>query len=117
MPIEIQSDHLAAWRARVASAQAEINPQLAQRLREHIAQGWSALSPSTAGSAPAIDTGALAESISEQANPNGIQVGTPLSYGAALEFGTVTLAARPWLRPAMERLRAEIPQIIRESLV
>ena len=43
-------------------------------------------------------------------------VGTPLKYGLYLELGTKRMAARPWLRPALERCRAKIKAIITKPL-
>lgn len=43
-------------------------------------------------------------------------VGTPLKYGLYLELGTKKMAARPWLRPALERCRAKIKAIFAKPL-
>lgn len=61
--------------------------------------------PSAPGQPPHRDTGALANSI-HVSNP-GIamtrDVGDGVEYGIHLEYGTVNMAARPWLRPAVEK--------------
>ena len=56
---------------------------------------------SAPGQAPATDTGALVSSIQvSQQGLNG-QVGTKLEYGFFLEYGTLFMAERPFLRPAL----------------
>ena len=58
---------------------------------------------SAPGEPPATDTGALASSISAIFdNPKQARVGTPLTYGAHLEFGTTRMDARPWLWPSLQ---------------
>ena len=58
---------------------------------------------SAPGEAPASDTGRLAGDISvEKINPLARSVGTNLRYGEWLEFGTMAIAERPWLRPAID---------------
>ncbi|MFP4323771.1 MAG: hypothetical protein ACLFTK_15055 [Anaerolineales bacterium] len=86
--------------------------QMAERLVVHIAEAWSSSTPAAPGDPPAIDTGALAASIRLEPTPQGYRVGTPLIYGAWLEFGTREMAARPWLRPALEAVRAEARSLV-----
>jgi HK97 gp10 family phage protein len=62
---------------------------------------------SAPGEAPQSDTGRLAGSIeSQRITVLSYSVGTPLDYGRFLEFGTMKIAERPWLRPAIEKNRA-----------
>jgi HK97 gp10 family phage protein len=62
---------------------------------------------SAPGEAPASDTGRLAGSITaEKKGPLLWDVGTDVKYGRFLEFGTMKIAERPWLRPAIEKNRA-----------
>jgi hypothetical protein len=44
------------------------------------------------------------------------EVGTDLAYGRDLEFGTRRLAARPWLRPAVEAAKPRIRARLRAAL-
>lgn len=55
-------------------------------------------------------TGALAKSVTARHDASGLggSVGTDLSYGRYLEFGTRRMAARPWLQPAFESLKPQI---------
>ena len=61
---------------------------------------------SAPGEAPAIDTGALVNSVGmEMVSSLTAQVGTDKEYGLYLEYGTARVAARPWLTPAVEQER------------
>jgi HK97 gp10 family phage protein len=68
------------------------------------------------GNPPKTDTGRLVNSITvdTETTREGVEalVGTNVAYGRHLEFGTRTIAARPWLGPA---LRQNIKKI-RESV-
>ncbi|KPL70174.1 hypothetical protein ADN00_18920 [Ornatilinea apprima] len=64
---------------------------------------------SAPGEPPAVDSGNLANSIqsevSMQANgPRGV-VFTNTEYAVGLEFGTRKMAARPFMKPAADRMR------------
>lgn len=71
---------------------------------------------------PNTDTGRLVQSIKFEFENGGLvaYVGTNLNYGAWLEFGTVKMKARPWLRPAIRSAqktygqRARIVDLTRE---
>lgn len=63
---------------------------------------------SAAGEAPASDTGMLAGSIYADIEKFDATVGTRLDYGRMLELGTMQIAERPWLRPAIERRRQKM---------
>lgn len=60
---------------------------------------------SAPGSPPNRDTGNLDKSIDVRINPSRktVTVAARAEYSAALEFGTSTIAARPFLRPALQR--------------
>lgn len=58
---------------------------------------------SAPGQAPATDTGTLASSVKAQSNSKGGTVGSSLNYAFFLEYGTMKMDARPWLRPALEK--------------
>lgn len=57
------------------------------------------------GDPPNTDTGRLVNSIAvEPMQPaTTMYVGTSVEYGRWLEFGTGTMAERPWLQPALQR--------------
>jgi phage gpG-like protein len=80
-----------------------------RRGREHQA--------SAPGEAPAIDTGALVNSIQVEASGDlSAVVGTNMEYAAILEFGGVRMAPRPWLGPAFESVRDRFQAGMRELL-
>lgn len=60
---------------------------------------------SAPGEAPAIDTGNLANSIQVDLHGLSAVIGTNAEYAEALEFGTVRMAPRPFLAPAMAKAR------------
>lgn len=71
--------------------------------------GWSA-PPSQPGSKPAVRTGRLRDSITwrpgvDAASPY-VDVGSAVVYAPFVELGTSRMAARPYLRPALEAARA-----------
>ena len=72
---------------------------------------------SAPGEAPASDTGRLASSITfDQAGPLTATVGSNLAYSVYLEFGTRKIAARPYFRPAVERMRPKFQQRLERAL-
>jgi hypothetical protein len=73
---------------------------------------------SAPGEAPAVDTGALINSIQTDAKPMSLTatVYTPMDYAPHLEYGTVHMAARPSFTPAAERARAPFVARMRAML-
>lgn len=76
--------------------------------------------PSTPGTPPNIDTGALRRSGEHNVITDGHRVrgfvrfgGPGVPYGLAQEFGNRRLPARPYLRPALEKSRGDILRLIR----
>lgn len=55
------------------------------------------------------------EVVDDEGKPE-VRVGTNLFYGRYQEFGTKRLAARPFLRPALDEKRAEAIEIFRREL-
>lgn len=63
---------------------------------------------SAPGDAPAVDSGDLRNSIGVQKMKDGhYRVGTNKKHGLYMEFGTRKVAARPWMRPTVEKLRSK----------
>lgn len=61
---------------------------------------------SAPGDPPAVDTGDLRSRIGVQKiKPGHYRVGTNLIYAPWLEFGTRRMKARPFMRPALEKVR------------
>ena len=64
---------------------------------------------SAAGSPPNIDTGALINSIKTRRVKQGLyHVEDGVEYGAAHELGTSRLPPRPFMVPAVERVRKDV---------
>lgn len=73
---------------------------------------------SAPGESPATNTGRLASSIKmvvDETSTN-VAVGTSVSYGKDLEFGTSKMQARPWLFPALESMKPEWERGIRAMI-
>lgn len=75
---------------------------------------------SAPGESPAPDTGALLNSIQtevEQSSSSSatVIVGTNMEYAVPLEEGTARMAARPFMRPGLERSKADIEAAMRET--
>lgn len=70
---------------------------------------------SAPGESPAVDTGALKNSIAvEMDTPVRAIVSVGAEYGLYLELGTRRMAARPFLRPAVDAVRDAFVQAMRK---
>lgn len=71
--------------------------------------GYKIHRASAAGEAPAIPHGTLRDSIQvEFISKMHRRVGTNIKYGKHLELGTRKMAARPYLRPALDRAVSKV---------
>jgi len=72
------------------------------------------------GDAPNTDTGRLVQSIQTDMQGLVASVGTNLTYGKYLEYGTKNIEPRPWLQPALDanenRIEANFIKAIRKAL-
>jgi len=66
----------------------------------------------------ASDTGEALRQITTEYADSGLTgyVNSAVEYGAALEFGTEKMEARPYMRPALQNKKAEIEAIVRAEL-
>jgi HK97 gp10 family phage protein len=73
---------------------------------------------SAPGEAPATDTGTLASSIHAKVDSDGFgaEVEAAAEYAAALEFGTSTMAPRPFLLRALNENRKQIVKRVQDAL-
>lgn len=73
---------------------------------------------SAPGESPASDTGRLVQSINSTFDPAAIMgtVSASALHAAFLEFGTNTMGARPFMRPALENKRAEVIAVIKKEV-
>ena len=78
------------------------------------------ISPSSPGEPPGVLTGRLRSSIATRVIPGNALVGTQVEYARRLEKGDEGpggIAARPFLRPALERNKEEIKKILYKGLI
>jgi HK97 gp10 family phage protein len=72
---------------------------------------------SAPGEAPADDTDQLAQSLFAKGSKGAsAEVGSPLPEALYLEKGTVKMAARPFLAPAIAQLKPDAPKIIADAI-
>lgn len=64
-----------------------------------------------------VDTGALKQSLNLEVDKKGFDavatVGTPLDYAAAVEYGTASTSPQPYLKPALEQARKNVPNVVK----
>ena len=73
---------------------------------------------SAPGQPPATDTGRLAGSIGHEVDADGLgaTVAANAHYAAPLEFGTLRMAARPFMGRALRKLRGRIERFVSEAI-
>lgn len=71
---------------------------------------------SAPGEAPATDTGRLVTSIKVKRTGTEGTVGSQLDYAFYLEYGTLRMEPRPWLRPALRDNQGWIIERFQEAL-
>lgn len=106
---------------RVFDQAAGATDEAAETAVKDIRSSWSASSPSSPGNPPAVVTGALDASVSsEQKLASGNTVATEIKAEAGHagynEFGTSKMAARPFMQPAVNRLRHTFPIIAKRRI-
>lgn len=104
------AQQLASQRAALKAQElrTEIVTQLSQpgRGREY-QRGNVTHRASAPGDSPAVDSGRLRASIGVQKRGEGhYRVGTNVEYAPLLEFGTRKMAPRPFMRPAVEKVKS-----------
>lgn len=73
--------------------------------------------PSSPGQPPNQDTGTLANNIeTTQVAPLKVHVASNAPYSAPLEFGSSTIAARPFMRPARDKKREEVKALVERAM-
>ncbi len=72
----------------------------------------SSYTSSAPGEPPATQTGTLIRSMTSEVEKLVGRVGTNLKYGLYLEIGTKNIVPRPYLRPAFEKKKDKIAEII-----
>lgn len=74
---------------------------------------------SAAGEYPMTDEGGLIQGIATKFTNKGLRgrVESNAPYSAALEFGTLKMAARPFLQPSLEAVRPKIRELLNKYKV
>lgn len=72
--------------------------------------------PSSPGEPPHKQTGHLRRSVAREVVDLVGRVGTNLKYGRWLELGTRMMAARPWLRRALDECRDQVKAILSKPM-
>lgn len=73
--------------------------------------------PSAPGQPPNQDTGVLAGNIeTTRAGKLRVRVTSKAGYSSALEFGTSKMAARPFMRPARDKMRPRIEKLLADAV-
>lgn len=73
---------------------------------------------SAPGQAPATDTGSLASNVTFYGRPGrrpAAYVEAEMHYSRDLEYGTRKMAARPFMRPALQRNKAKVIELVRQA--
>ena len=82
--------------------------EVEQMAKRSMRDGGTPHVPSSPGEPPRIDTKNLHESIMTETEVERTavetRIGTNVRYGLFLELGTSKMAARPWLRPAFDKV-------------
>lgn len=100
----------AKFRAKAERVSSDMQKALnvcALKVERDIKTNMTPNGPSAPGEAPAVDTGRLRASITHRIEHDGDEsaayVGTNVEYAPYLEFGTIRMAPRPFMVPAIER--------------
>lgn len=92
---------------------------MAQTCQAEIQMNFNPQSPAPEGEAPGVVTGNLKSSVLFQPVPgmDAFKVVIQANYGIHLEFGTEHMAARPFVRPAIDRTIASVPDRVKVKVV
>lgn len=102
--VELDTRRLQQIRRNVPRNTDDLARMMAFDCQGEIVMNFSTESPSRPGQPPGVDTGALKNSIHvTQLSKGTWATSDGVDYGAALEYGTVKMAARPFMLPAFER--------------
>lgn len=103
MRVVVDTTKLKAIRNGSGDAVQDILRKLAQDMEGDVKMSFNAQSPAPAGEPPGVDTGNLKNSVLAEPDGNDWVVGVGAPYAIHLEYGTLRMSARPFMRPAFER--------------
>lgn len=106
--IRIHFNHIPDITQRLPDITAPILDDLTERGADHMRENFGS-SPAPPGAFPGVDSGTLRRSIQVIAiDPLNRVILDGVPYGALLEFGTTTMAARPFMAPTAAWIQGEI---------
>lgn len=89
----------------------------AAQIQEYAANRMRGGGPSRPGRFPAVDTGLLRGTLShKRIKALKAIVYSPIEYAPHLEFGTVKMAARPFLRPSTDAIRPSFKTAVASAI-
>jgi hypothetical protein len=96
----------------------QLKGQRRKRREELIAAAGETAQASQPGEPPRYRLGILRATVDAESRDNGMtqRVGTPLKYGYWLEWGTVKMKPRPWLRPALRNYARQITAFVTNAI-
>lgn len=122
--LHIESEEGKAIGKCCALIQAEAQRSMTEtKVNSDVSYGKHNHHPSLPNNPPAVDTGLLRMSITytvEETNGKIIgKVGSTLKnppYGAYQEYGTSRMQPRPWLKPAIEKTKDRVKEILKSAM-
>lgn len=114
--VRVEFNHFPAVIAAFLDVEPEIVAKVGSDIEAHaktsMVGGGSPHAPSSPGNPPHVDTGNLKNSlVFEMTGKNSGEVRVMAEYGAFLEYGTVRMAPRPFLTPAVDKVADKLEDI------
>src|SRR6056297_111030 len=116
MRVVIDKTKLERIMRRMPGTADDVLRKMAQDSQAEVVNNFNTQSPSPEGEAPGVDTSALKNSIIAEPKGTGWALHDGVEYGVHLEYGTATMAARPFMLPAVERVIANLPSDLAEAV-
>jgi len=114
-PVQVIVDKrkLDALAVKFPNGVAGVIQKICQDTEADIKTNFNAVSPAPPGETPGVVTGNLKNSVLSEPDASNdqtwwLRIGA--EYGAALEYGTMKMAARPFLLPALRRIPDRLPE-------
>jgi len=94
----------------------QVVQKMVQDAQAEVVNNFNVQSPAPAGEAPGVDTSALKNSIVAEPRGEGWVLHDGVEYGVHLEYGTMSMGARPFMLPAIERMMNNLPSDLAEAV-
>ena len=116
MRVVIDTTKLNEIMRRMPGTSQQVVQKMAQDSQTEVVNNFSAQSPSPEGDPPGVDTSALKNSIVAEPRGEGWVLHDGVEYGVHLEYGTMSMGARPFFAPAIERMMNNLPSDLAEAV-